>query len=130
MEGIFCTFCRKSFKDSKTVFFFHSSIKTEEVLFFYIYIYICLYIFVYISKKLSPKWKNFLKQKVFLFRFYILCANFSKIGSIIKKRGARGLHRGSKFVFFFNVYFRYLFIYLFIYLIHSYFQILSVCEEC
>ena len=82
MEKIFCTFCRKSFKDSKTVFF-HSSIKTEEVLFFYIYIY--KYIFVYIYKKLSPKWKNFHEQKVFLFRFYILCENFSKIGPIIKK---------------------------------------------
>ena len=58
------------------LFFFHSSIKTEEVLFFYI----CIYI-----KKLSPKWKNFHEQKVFLFRFYILCENFSKIGPIIKK---------------------------------------------
>ena len=37
MEKIFCTFCRKSFKGSKTVFFSHYSIKTEEVLFFYIY---------------------------------------------------------------------------------------------
>ena len=46
-EKIFCTFCRKSFKDSKTVFFFHSSIKTEEVLFFYIYIYIYIYIYLY-----------------------------------------------------------------------------------
>ena len=41
---IFCTFCRKSFKDSKTVFFFHSSIKTEEVLLFYIYKYIYIYV--------------------------------------------------------------------------------------
>ena len=71
MEKIFYTFCRKSFKDSKTVFFFHSSIKTEEVLFFYIYKY--LYIYLYIYKKLSPKWKNFQEQKVFLFRFNILC---------------------------------------------------------
>ena len=60
----------------------------------------CLYLFVYISKKLSPKWKNFHEQKVFLFRFYILCENFSKIGSIIKKWGAKGVHRGSKFDFF------------------------------
>ena len=45
MEKIFCTFCRISFKDSKTVFF-HSSIKTEEVLFFYIYIYIFVYIYI------------------------------------------------------------------------------------
>ena len=30
------------------LFFFHSSIKTEGVLFFYIYIYIYIYIFVYI----------------------------------------------------------------------------------
>ena len=46
MEKIFCTFCRKSFTDSKTVIF-HSSIKIEEVLFFYIYINIYIYIFVY-----------------------------------------------------------------------------------
>ena len=59
--------------------FFHSSIKTEEVLFF-----IHIYIFV-LYKKLNPKWKNFHEQKVFLFRFYILCENFSKIGPIIKK---------------------------------------------
>ena len=55
MEKKFCIYiCRKSFKDSKTVFF-HSSIKTEEVLFFYIYLYI--------YKKLSPKWKNFQEKK-------------------------------------------------------------------
>ena len=47
-KKIFCTFCRKSFKDSKTVFFSHSSIKTDEVLFFYIYIYINIYIYLYI----------------------------------------------------------------------------------
>ena len=40
---------------------------------------------MYIYKKLSPKWKNFLEQKVFYFRFYILCENFSKIGPLIKK---------------------------------------------
>ena len=45
-----------------------------------IYIYICIYIY-----KLSPKWKKFHEQKVFFFRFYILCENFSKIGPIIKK---------------------------------------------
>ena len=44
------------------------------------YIYICIYI-----KKLSAEWKNFHEQKVFLFLFYILCKNFSKIGPIIKK---------------------------------------------
>ena len=32
----------------KLFFFFHSSIKTEEVLFFYIYIYINIYIYLYI----------------------------------------------------------------------------------
>ena len=36
---------------------------------------ILFYIYLYIFKKLSPKW-----EKVFLFRFYILCENFSKIG--------------------------------------------------
>ena len=60
---------------------FYSSIKTEAVLFLYIYIYIYLYIYI----KLSPKWKKFHEQKVFFFRFYILCENFSKIGPIIKK---------------------------------------------
>ena len=44
--------------------------------------------------------EKFQKQKVFLFRFYILCENFSKIGPIIKKWGAKGVHRGSKFDFF------------------------------
>ena len=107
MEKIFCTFCKKSFKNSKTVFF-HSSIKTEEVLFFYIYIFI--YIYLYINKKLSSKWKNCHEQKVFLFRFYILCENFSNIAPIIKKWGARGFHRGSKFDFF-QCFFHYLFIY-------------------
>ena len=94
MEKIFCTFCRKSFKDSKTVFFFHSSIKTEEVLFFYTYIYIYIYIYLYIYKKLSPNWKKFYEQKVFFFRFYILCENFSKIGPIIKKWAAKGVPQG------------------------------------
>ena len=50
-------------------------------------------------------------SNVFIFRFYILYENFSKIGPIIKKWGAKGFHRGSKFDFF-NVYFHYLFIYL------------------
>ena len=45
--------------------------------------YICIKLYIY--KKLSPKWKNFQEQKVFLFRFYILCENFSEIGPIIKK---------------------------------------------
>ena len=90
MEKIFFTFCRKSFKDSKTVLFFHSSMKTEEVLF---YIYIYVYIYLYIYKKLSPKWKHFQELKAFLFRFYILCENFSKIGPIIKKWEAKGVHR-------------------------------------
>ena len=97
-------FSRKSFRDSKTVFFFHSSIKTEEVLFFYIYLYI--------YKKLSPKLKNFHSQKVFLFLFHILCGNFSKIGLIIKKWGAKVFYRGSKFDFFQCLFS--LFIYLFI----------------
>ena len=77
MGKIFCTFCRKSFKDSETVFFFYSIIKTEEVLFS---IYINIYIYLYIYKKLRTKWKNFQEQKVFLFQFYILCESFSKIG--------------------------------------------------
>ena len=38
-----------------------------------------------IYKKLSPKWKNFHEQQVFLFRIYILCENFSKIRPIINK---------------------------------------------
>ena len=36
-------------------------------------------------KKISSKWKNCHKQKVFLFRFYILCENFSNIAPKIKK---------------------------------------------
>ena len=55
-----------------------------------IYICIYLYIYFYIYKKLSPKWKNFHEQKVFLFQFYMLCENFSKIGQIIKKWGGGG----------------------------------------
>ena len=97
MKKIFSTFCRKSFKDSKTVFVSKNSFqncqkdsKTVEVLFFYIYIYINIYLYIY--EKLSPKWKNFNEQNVFLFRFYILCENFSKIGPIIKKWGAKGVH--------------------------------------
>ena len=70
-----------------------------------------LYIYIYIT--LSPKWKNFHEQKVFIFRFYILCENFSKIGPIIKKWGAKGVHRKSKF-YFFQCLFS-LFIHLFIY---------------
>ena len=53
---------------------------------FYIYIiYICIFIYICIYKKLSPKWKKFQEQKVFVFLFYILCENFSEIGPIIKK---------------------------------------------
>ena len=122
-EKICCTFCWKSFKDSKTVFF-HSSIKTEEVLFFFVHIY--SYIYLYIYKKLSPEWKKFFEQKVFLFRFYILCENFSKIGPIIKKWGTKGVHRGVQ-IWLFSMFI--LIIYSFICLIHSYFQILLVCEE-
>ena len=59
MEKNILYICRKSFKDSKT-FFFYSSIKTEEVLFFYIYINIYIYLHIYI--KLSAKWKNFHEQ--------------------------------------------------------------------
>ena len=86
MEKILCTFCRKSFKDSKTVFFFHSSIKTEEVLFFYIY----TYIFVYI-KKLSPKWKNCHEQKCF-FSDFTYCVKISVDRNNNKEMGGQ---RGS-----------------------------------
>ena len=79
MEKVKRNVCRKSFKDSKAVFVFYSSMKTEAVLFFYIHI------FEYIYKKLSPKWKKFQEQKVFFCRFYTLCENFIKIGPIIKK---------------------------------------------
>ena len=44
-----------------------------------------MYTYLYIYEKISPKWKIFQEQKVFYFRFYILCENFSKIGPIIKK---------------------------------------------
>ena len=68
-----------------------------------------IYTYLYIYKKLSPKWKNCHEQKVFLFRFYILCENFSKIRPIIRKWGAKGSTGGSNLTFF-NVYFHYLFI--------------------
>ena len=42
----------------------------------------------------------------------------------MKKWGAKGVHRGSKFDFFQCLFS------LFIHLIHHYFQILLVCEEC
>ena len=45
-----------------------------------------IYIYLYVYKKLSPKWKKFKEQKVFLFQFYILCENFSKIEPIIPIR--------------------------------------------
>ena len=79
----FRTFCRKFFQGFQNCLCFYSSIKTEGVLFFFIYI--AIYIYLNIYKKPSPKWKNVHEQKVFLFRFYILCENFSKIGPIIKK---------------------------------------------
>ena len=88
-EKYFVHFVRNLSRIPK-LFFSHSSIKTEEVLCFFLYIYI--YIYLYIYNKLSPKWKKIQEQKVFLFRFYILCDNFSKIGPIIKKWGAKGVH--------------------------------------
>ena len=54
---------------------------------------------------------KFQEQKVFLFRFCILCENFSKIGPIIKKWG-KSWSTGGPNLTFFNVYFQYLFIYL------------------
>ena len=66
------------------LFFFILALKLRNF-YSFIYIYMYIYIYLYIYKKLSPKWKNFHEQKVFLFRFYILCENFSKIGPIIKK---------------------------------------------
>ena len=84
------------------LFFSHCSIKTEEVLLF-------IYIYLYIYKKLSPKWKNFHKQKVFLFLFYICSVNFSKIGPVANKEMGG---KGGPNLTFFNVYFLYLFIYL------------------
>ena len=86
--------------------------------------YINIYIYLYIYKKPSPKWKKIHEQKVFLFRFYILCENFSKIGPIMKIWGEKGVHRGFKFDFFQCLFS------LFIHLIHHYFSILLVCEEC
>ena len=88
MEKVKRNVCRKSVKDSnfQNCLCFYSSIKTEGVLFFLIYI--CISIYLYIYKKLSPKWKNVQEQKVFFMffiQFYILCENFSKIGPIIKK---------------------------------------------
>ena len=55
------------FQGFQNCFLFHSSIKTEELLLFYIYIYIYLYTYLNIYKKLSPEWKSFHEQKVFLF---------------------------------------------------------------
>ena len=82
-----------------------------------------MYIYLYIYKTISPKRKNCQEQKAFLFRFYILCENFSKIGPIIKKWGAKGVQIGLFSMFI-------IIIYSFIHLIYSYFQILLVCEEC
>ena len=48
MGKFFRTFCRKSFKDWKTVFvFIVASMKTEGVLFFFIYMYIYIYLYIY-----------------------------------------------------------------------------------
>ena len=44
----------------------------------------CIYICIYI-KNYAVNGKNFKNNMCFLFRFYILCENFSKIGPIIKK---------------------------------------------
>ena len=63
--------------------FFYSSIKTEGVLFFFIYIAIYIYICIYIKNQ-ALNGKMFRNKKCF-FRFYILYENFSKIGPIIKK---------------------------------------------
>ena len=73
-------------------YIFYSSIKLRKF-YSFIYIYMCINVYLYIYiYKLSPKWKNCHEQKVFLFRFYIMCENFSKIGPIIKKmRGGKGI---------------------------------------
>ena len=55
-------------------------------------------------KKLGHKWKNCHEQKVFLFRFYILCKNFSKIGPIIKKWGGKGVPQGGPNLTIFKFY--------------------------
>ena len=70
--------------------------------------------------------EKFHEQKVFLFRFYILCDNFSKIGPIMKKWGAKGFHRGPNLTFSMFIFI----IYSFNHLIHHYFQFFLVCEEC
>ena len=49
------------FQGFQNCFFFHSSIKTEEVLFFfYIYLYIYIYIYIY---KTKPQMENFSQTK-------------------------------------------------------------------
>ena len=44
-----------------------------------------IYICIYIKNQALNGTQNVQEQKVFCFRFYILCENFSKIGPIIKK---------------------------------------------
>ena len=72
----------------------HVLLKTRELLTEAIFLFIAakenllpkytnIYIYLYVYIELSPKWKNFHEHKVFFFRFYILCENFSKIGPII-----------------------------------------------
>ena len=72
---------RKKIINNECAILFNKTCINEHLLPKYIHIYIYLYIY----KKLSHKWKNFHEQKVFLFRFDILCENFGKIGLIIKK---------------------------------------------
>ena len=43
-----------------------------------------LYIYIYIYMKVRPNRKKLHSKKVFCFQFHILCANFTKIGVIIK----------------------------------------------
>ena len=52
------------------LFFFHSSMKTEEVLFLniYIYIYVYIYLYIYIKNK-ALKGKIFKNKKCFFFDF-------------------------------------------------------------
>ena len=82
------------------LFFFFILAQKLRKFYSFIYIYVYLYIYLYIYKKLSPKWKTFHEQKAFLFRFYILCENFSKIGPIIKKWGGKGGPQGVQILLF------------------------------
>ena len=69
--------------------------------------------------------ENISRTKVFLFRFYILCENFSKIGPIMKKWG--GGKGSPNLIFSVFIFINYLFIYS---SNTSLFSILLVCEEC